>query len=420
MEDDKITFSYSLAHELSVWEQNVQYQKALQMVEHEMATLNLNRGGGRLDNLSGFVFENLHTSNTNRQYMTSGTKEVLQMIDDNGIADMRHLSPEGKVSYQQAKMGYTGSNKYKITKEKYGDQVLVTNKGNREVIEHGNKIGLEVRESRISKEMSDTMAGVMKGEGKLRQQLRLSNTAPVTAKLYALSEQLQNANVMGLKAAKGAAALTAGISFGKNMYEFIEGNADLRDLLLNTAKDTVLSAGSAYVAGGAGYLVSGLAANSVVGTLAAQAANVIVSTQIGATIVSLGPIVATMSAAAGPVFLIGMAIGTGSAIIKSIKVHSNEYKNKISQLNRVLNQALSSMKEAYEDLDQTIKEAFDFWDQSFEDGFKRMLSATLDNDFAEFSLGLDIVLNVFDAHVLFRDMDEFDDFFFDDNAVLNL
>lgn len=419
-DENKITFTYSMVHEMDVFEQNMLYQKELIRVEHELSLLNLNRGGGKLDNLSGFVFENLHTSSENRSYIKKNSKEILQIIDDNGISDMRHLSANGNVTYQQAKMGYSGSNKYKIKKEKYADQVLVVDKGNSELIEYGNKIGLPVKESEISKKMSDTLTGFMKNEGELRQKWGLSNTAPVTSQLYTVSEQLKNANVRGVEAAKGAAALSAGISFGKNMYSFIEGNIHLRELLLNTTKETVLSVGSAYAVGGAGYLASGLLANSPVGVLASQAIGLIVSTEIGATLVSLGPILVKMSAAVGPIFLIGMAIGTGSAVIKSIKVHSEKYKHQMAQINSVINQVLSDMKSAYEDLDSTIKDTYKLWDQSFNNGFEKMLSATLNNNFTEFSLGLDEVLNVFNSHILFKNMDEFDDFFFDENAVLIL
>jgi hypothetical protein len=415
--DDKIIFTFVGSQEAGTLEQNIQYQKALINVEKELSSLNMNRGGRET---SGFVFENLHNSSKNRSNMQNLNGEVLNVIDDNGIADFKMVDSAGNVSYQQAKMGYHGSNKYKITSEKYDGQVLVVDKGNKELIDYGQKIGLQVEESSISKETADSLTQVMRKEATIRQELGLSNTAPITTKMYMLSEQLKNAHVRGMESAKGAAALAAGISLGKNMYEFIEGNIELRELLINTAKETVIAAGSGYVAGSVGYLASGVLANPVVEGVAAQATSVILSTEIGATLVSIGPIIATVSTAAGPLFVLGMALGTGYTAIKSIKRNADKYRKRMSEINRVLDQTLISMKKAYDDLDETIRSTYDFWNESFDQGFNSMLKAIKDNDFNEFSAGLDIVLNIFDGNVLFRTMEEFDEFFFDDEAVLNM
>lgn len=414
---ESVIFVYEGMHEATVLGQNVRFQSALGNVKKELGTLDLNRGGG---NTSGFVFENLHVASKNVKNLQSASGDVLNVIDDNGIADFSLTDMHGNVTYQQAKMGYHGSNKYKITKEKYGNQKLVTDKGNIEIVEYGEKIGLSVEESSVSKEVADKMTSIMKKEGNIRSELGLSNTAPVTANLYAASQQLKYAHGAGIKAAKGGAAFAAGISFGKNMYEFMEGNIELRDVILDTGKNTAIAAGSAYVTGSASYLVSGALANTAAANLAAQATNVLVSTQIGATIVSLGPVFATMSAAVGPMFIAGMVIGTGYAVVKSIKTHANKYRARISQINQVLEQVLNCMKSTYDALDCEIKEIYNFWDQSFECGFAEMLDGIKDNDFEKCSAGLEVVLNVFDKHVLFQSMEEFDEFFFDDGAVLTL
>ena len=49
-----------------------------------------------------------------------------------------------------------------------------------------------------------------------------------------------------------------------------------------------------------------------------------------------------------------------------------------------------------------------------------LLESMLNNDFEQMSDGINHILNVFGEAVLFKNMDEFDSFFFDDNAVLNL
>ena len=340
-----------------------------------------------------------------------GNGYVLDVIDNNGIADFRMVDRAGHVSYQQAKTGYHGPNKYKIAKESYNGQTLVVDKGNQELVEYAQSISLPVEESPVSKDMAHSLTEVMKQEGKIRQKIGLSNTGPITSNLYIAAEQLSYAHTAGLNAAKGSAAFAAGVSMGKNMYGLIEGDKDLREFFLETSAETATAVGGAYVMGATGYLASGVATN---------VAEVLITTGGGQTIVSLGSVFATMSVAAGPVFLFGMAVGTGYSVIKSVKERSNQYSRKMSQLNRIMGQALASMEAAYQSLDQTIRDTYAVWNRSFVRGFQLRENGVIENDFENFSMGLDIVTRIFDSHVLFENMDDFDDFFFDENAVLNL
>lgn len=413
-DDNKIVFTYGMARELNTVHENIQYQKALQNVEKELSSLNLSRGGKNAD---GFVFECLHVAEKNRQNMQKGNGYVLDVIDNNGIADFKMIDRAGDVSFQQAKMGYHGPNKYKIAKEYYNGQTLVVDKGNQELVEYAQSIGLPVEESPVSKDMAHSLTEVMKQEGKIRQKIGLPNTGPITSNLYIAAEQLSYAHTAGLNAAKGSAAFAAGVSMGKNMYGLIEGNKDLREFFLETSVETATAVGGAYVMGATGYLATGILGNSGV---AAYAADVLITTGVGQTIVSLGPVLATMPVAAGPVFLFGMVVGTGYSVIKSVKERSNQYSRKMSQLNRIMGQALASMEAAYQNLDQTIRDTYAFWNRSFDEGFHLMENGVIENDFENFSMGLDIVTRIFDSQVLFENMDDFDDFFFDENAVLNL
>lgn len=424
MEDeDKIVFTCNGIRELTVLERNMKYQEALKNVHRELSSLNLNRGG---NNTAGFVFENLYAADQNMQSLKAGKSEFRFVRNDNRSVDIDVVDVAGKKlskgSEEQVKMGYSGTNKYKITKARYGDQTLVVDKGNTELIEHGSKQNFKVIESRISEREAQLFTDTMKQEGKGCQAVALpgGNTAPITASLYYAAEELGYAHAAGVNAVKGGAAFAAGISFGKNMYNFIEGNMELREFILETGEETAAGAAGMYISGASGFLVSGILENTGAGAVMMQAANATMGTEIGSIIVSVGSVAASIPAVAAPTFLLGMAIGTGCAVIRSIKMGINRRKYKIAQISRVLDQALLSMKAAYDDLEQTIKDTYDFWNQSFNQGFQLMMEAVEQNDFEKFSSGLDTVVKVFDNHVLFKNMDEFDEFFFDENAVLNL
>lgn len=106
--------------------------------------------------------------------------------------------------------------------------------------------------------------------------------------------------------------------------------------------------------------------------------------------------------------------------VMEIKENIRENKKKLHKINIVLNDAICEMQCQQRILADEIREVYSKWDEKFELGFSIMLQAIPNNDFENFSNGLDIVLQVFDSQVIFKTEKEFDDFFFDDSAVLNL
>ena len=419
MEDEKIVFSYSSAYGiLDESEKKVHYYQALKNTENQLNALNMSRGG---KNTSGFVFEALDSADTTVKGISSG--EIRLMVNDNGVADFMTIRSDGTTTLQQAKMGYE-NNPYQIHVDKYKEQTFVINKGNDKVKTYLERKGAIVEESSITKSQADLTTNIMKSEAKANQILTGNNTAPITSKLVGMANQMQAAHQFGLSAAKCTAAFTAGFGFGYNMYEYIEGNEELKDLLLNTAKDTVLSVGTTYASTTGGYLIVGALSDTFIGTtietVASQAATVMISTGSGSTLVSVGSTMVTMSAAMGPLFVLGMAIGTGYSTIKLLKCSSEKISHKMSSINQVINEALVSMEYAQKELSVLIDKTFSIWDRKFESGFKQILESTLDNNFEQISSGLNNILEVFGESVMFKTINEFDDFFFDDNAELNL
>lgn len=413
--NEKITFYYTGSQAVVNAGQNLQYYEEFQKIGEDLAKLNLNRGGKYT---YGFEFEQMHAASKNLQNMKKGNGEIIRVLDDNSKADFVTIMADGKETFQQAKVGYHGSNKYKITKKKYEDQTIVVDKGNTEQIAHLNKEGLKNEMSNISEEAAKRMDSIMQTEGKIRGKLNLDDTkAPITAELYKAGNQLAAASQAGIHAAKSTAALAAGMSFGKNMYAYIEGNKDLREMLFDTAADTAKAALGGFAGGSVSYLAAGMVSKTVVGQ---AITGVIVKAASGTVLVTAGSITAALSAAAGPAFLMGMAIGAGYAMCQSAKIRAEIYHKKMVGANRALSQALISMRMAYNSLEQEIKDFFDFWDASIDVGFEKILKAVSDNDFKGFSEGLDSILQVFDSQVIFKTEKEFDDFFFDDSVVLNL
>ena len=418
--EQDVIFTYGMAYNATKAPENIKYYKALNKIEQELAAQNVYKGGV---NNSGFTFEFMNAADKNIEYKKIKSGDVMQVLGTNDQEiDLINLNADGDViETMQAKKGYHGTNKYKIT-DKYKNQTLVVDRGNKELMEYAEKIGLKVEESPVSKKSADSLTKAMRKEADLRSTIGMTDSAnaPVTAKLYGMSKQLEAAHVSGVEAAKGGATFAAGISFGKNMYELIEGNVELREFLFNVGTDTAKATASSYVMGAAGSVVAGAVSESAIGTAVSQAASVVVATGVGQTLVAMGPVIVSMSAATGPMFLLGMAIGTGCAVCKSIHMNSMLSRQKLKRTNDALDQVLSCMKNANDDLEKTIKDTYGLWNRNFDAGYQNMLAGMQDNNLELFSRGLDSVMNVLDSNVLFHSLEEFDEFFYDEDAVLVL
>lgn len=108
------------------------------------------------------------------------------------------------------------------------------------------------------------------------------------------------------------------------------------------------------------------------------------------------------------------------AKMMEMKAEIRENKRKLHRLNAALNGAIVEMKVQQQLLADEIKATYKKWDERSEQGFCMMLESIAENKFESFADGLDILLENFDSHVLFKTEQQFDEFFFDDSAVLNL
>lgn len=403
--------------------QNIhEHQKELACIENDLKNLNLNRGAG---NASGFVFEYMHATDKNIEFLKDGKDDVIHVLSNNGVADFEITNTNGVKQFQQAKAGYHGPNKYKISGEKYAGQTFVVDKGNIELSEYLEKNNLHVEQSNITKEQAERLTKAMKKEVKIRQNITKDETmnAPLVSKIYGTSCKINAAHGAGIRAVKSVAPFAAGMSFGENLCQYMGGDIEIKEALGNVAVDTAKTAGKAYISSAAIYLASdaiqSLATESMK-TMAKETVGMIVKTSGGKMLVSVGKFLAEMSVSFGSSFLIGLAIGCGKAVCQMVAATERMQARRISKAKSVLNQTINVMERAYEDLDKTVKEEFEKWDNSVANGFKMMKKGTFENSFEVFAEGLNEVSSVISCNVLFANLKEFDEFFFDDDAVLEL
>jgi hypothetical protein len=158
---------------------------------------------------------------------------------------------------------------------------------------------------------------------------------------------------------------------------------------------------------------------------------------LGATMGSgLMGILLPATVAAGPAaFLVGAAAFVGGMVVSAVCTgiyrytaalresyleKERLYQAKISTINRIADQALMEMQYQQHMLKNMIKEEYAEWGRNFEAGFQKIRESMFSDNFEQLADGMNQIISVFGKSVLFKDMEEFDAFFFDDNAVLSL
>lgn len=159
----------------------------------------------------------------------------------------------------------------------------------------------------------------------------------------------------------------------------------------------------------------------------------LIGTFVGAGFVDL---LLPASVAAGPA---GVAIGAGAFIggmivstvcvgiynyTRNLRIQyesmGREYRRKIVELNNIADEALIEMQYQQDMLKDMIQTEYSEWEDHFSKGYEMVIDAMMSNNFEKLAGGLDTILKVFGQTVIFNNMDEFDEFFFDDVAVLTL
>ncbi|HBF3732688.1 TPA: hypothetical protein KOD53_003781, partial [Clostridioides difficile] len=267
-----------------------------------LSKYNTNRGGA---NFKGFVFEDMHAANA------TVNGQLTEVIANNGIADFKIISPDGKVSYGQAKVNCKTSS---IDWSAYKDQTIVIDKGNQTLINRAKKAGCNVIESNISEKEAQALAKSMKLESKITGK----TNATIVPKMHSAGQIAKQCHNSGINAAKNGAAFGSGFSIGSNLVELIDGEKELGEVAVDIAKDTVVAAGTSYVVGAAttaiastsvGATAIGVATTAVTGAITSTAAGAAAATAVtGAATAVTGAITSTAVGAA----IAGTAVGTAA------------------------------------------------------------------------------------------------------------
>lgn len=103
-------------------------------------------------------------------------------------------------------------------------------------------------------------------------------------------------------------------------------------------------------------------------------------------------------------------------ILKSVNAH----EKRLREVSRLINTAVSEIKKQNDNLEKMIQVHNENYDKKIKYAFEKIYKSTLDNDVNIFSNGLNEILEIFKEEVYFKDFEEFEEFFMDENSVFIL
>lgn len=267
--------------------------KAFERADHELSALDTMRGGTK--GFKGFAAESMEAAEASAKGRTT------TVLNNNGIADLKHVRTDGKTAFKQMKLGYKPG---QIDFARYKGQTVVLDKGNpyfRALKAEGTSHGVKVVEGHVTQEEAKRLADAMQLESKLTG----SRHAVVVPKLYRGAKAAQAAHHAGLQTAKSGAAAGAGFSMGRNFVQVLKGNKSLEDAAGDVAVDTLEAGVISYGTGAVCSVVAGTEAGAAALGAVSAAGSALASAPVAGTVIGAG------TAAAGAVA--GAAASTAAA-----------------------------------------------------------------------------------------------------------
>lgn len=292
--------------------QAVRKMRAFEQAQEELSGLNTLRGGSK--GFKGFVGESLEAAES------SARGRATIVLNDNGIADLKHLKTNGKAAFQQVKIGYKPG---QIDFARYKGQTVVIDKGNphfRALKAEAAKSGVKVVEGHVTEQEARFWADAMQLETKVTGKAN----AAVVPKFYQSAKTAAAAHRAGVSAAKSGAAAGAGFSLGKNIVQVVKGNKTVSEAAGDVIVATAEAGAISYGAGAAGSLLASTEIGAAALETASTAGAVISSAPVISSAVSAGTAItgaiggAGASAAAAATGAVTSAVTSAAAAASSV------------------------------------------------------------------------------------------------------
>lgn len=371
-------------------------------IGRSLFSLKTTRGGGHAQQ-AGFLMEHYDAFDRNYSSALHGKHEVYRVLDDNSAVDVVKIAEDGTTTNLQYKVGYE-TNSSVLYDSKYNSSDFVLDKGNPNVKKLQNK-GKTAYESKYTKTQLQNQAKVRDTERLLLNKAGINvKNAPISSTLYTVSEELKASVAVSVKDAVNPVVFSSGVSIGKNIYYVMQGEETIKEIAIETLKTGiktgVASAGTKLLAitGGA------LAEKALVDFAIYQTAKNM--------IFSVGALTASVPIAAGPMFLIGIAVGcayTGLKIASLVKKSNNKH---MALINNYLDETIRTLSTIQKTLETVSDSKIAYEYKCIDDNLQVMKTAILENKYDVLNDALDSIMLVFDKTLHFQTQEDFDDFFY--------
>lgn len=135
------------------------------------------------------------------------------------------------------------------------------------------------------------------------------------------------------------------------------------------------------------------------------------------------PIVGTLIGSVIVTYVCSAIIQGTQLAISSIKQGFktvNRDARKLAKINALTDEALKEIQKQREILKEMMETQFKQWDASFEKGFDLIINGSMNENADTVASGIDNILQVFEKNVKFATLQDFNDFFMNEDAILKI
>lgn len=217
-----------------------------------LSKLNTMRGGTK--GFKGFVMEELEAGEA------SAMGRRTEVINNNGLADLRHIKADGTEELIQMKSGYKRG---QIDFNRCKGHTYKVDKGNpylKDFQAEGKRAGAKVVQGHVKDAEAKALADAMQFETNITG----SKNAVVAPTLYSGAKKLSAAHGAGISAAKSGSVAGAGFSLGSNVVQVMKGNKSVGEAAGDIVVDTAKAGAVSYGVGAAGSLMASTATGAAI------------------------------------------------------------------------------------------------------------------------------------------------------------
>lgn len=363
------------------------------------------------------------------------------------LAESDHINPLEKIHDKYKNSAWVSTKDIETVANSEENMQIVSRKFN------------NAKRSRTQKELVQDekylkKTGLELSEGAKRKAIEVGDKAEKNIRRNLAKIKVNNVitegHTAGIQSAKSASGTAAAVSLASNTVSVVKGDKGAGEAVVDVAVDVSKAAAVGYwngaeitvltntLAHSPSKFLSTLAKHNVIGEITvgvmATGKSLVrylndeisireMAEEVAVTGVEIIAGAVGAACCGGPLGAVvaGMLASAACNIVISVKEKlvsdEKKYKYQLGVMSRIENEVLQEIQYQRTRLEDIINKEFQGWNKDFEEGFNMMMQSAVNNDFSGLADGIDTIMSLFQSEAAFHNVEEVEEFWFDDSTV---